>query len=152
MQSLVSLAQTLVRGKQKLRNDQLKEKYFQTVQQTEGSMGEMRLRIQTLEMENRQLREQMQRMGVGIVVTAVDARVMTGDAEGVTGERRANSRMERTTPVYGGSPVRSRRSATPDHPSNRRESEDASDHISEHVESSIQDFGESVASEESAKV
>lgn len=122
-------------------------------QQAEASSAELRLKVQTLEAENHQLRDQLRKTGANLTVTSVDARLMTevdGTTAVETGERgrRTNSRTERPTPVQI-SPARSHHTATPDNPSNRRNSED--DHISEHVESSIQDLGESVASEESEK-
>ena len=125
------------------------------VQQAEASSAELRLKVQTLEVENHQLRDQLRKTGANLTVTSVDARLMS-EVDGTTqtavetGERgrRTNSRTERATPAQI-SPARSHHTATPDNPSNRRNIED--DHISEHVESSIQDLGESVASEESEK-
>ena len=155
MLALVSLAQTLVFPTQKHRNDQLKEKFFQVAQQAEVNSAELRVQVQALEAENRQLRDQLRKTGANLTVTSVDARLM-GETDGATVEvgergRRTNSRTDRSTPMQGASPARSRHTATPDNPPIRRESEDASDHISEQVESSIQDLGDSVASEESAK-
>lgn len=158
MLALVSLAQTLVFPTQKHRNDQLKEKFFQVSHQAEANSAELRVQLQTVEAENRQLRDQLRKTGAHLTVTSVDARLM-GETEGTTQTglegaergRGTNSRTERSTPMQGTSPARSRHTATPDNPPHRRDAEDASDHISEQVESSIQDLGESVASEESAK-